>query len=168
MAISSPYVRPNSMKTDAYNYGIQVRMTHHESQVIVQGTVPASGSLLTGFAAADAAYTDADSGDAVICSGVIVAIGESFGILMQDAKTADTGSFITKGVRILLQLESGETPVAGDIAYVNTTTGEIRDDAAGAKVCGTFASADTFTGDANLPTGKTFCLVDWDAAGTNV
>ena len=125
----------------------------------VLGTTPALASALPQtIAAAVQSYVSADRfADSVICSGTLLKIGDTWGVLMNDAIAATEVAYATNGVFSLL-CTAGGTFTKGIDLYVVVATAKLTETAgAGADYLGKCLEVEV--NPVGRPAG-TYCILD--------
>ena len=112
MAYSLKYERPESRKTDTFTWDIQNEGgdVHPSNQV----DITLAATPLTGYPVGNAKWTDADTSDDVITSGIPHIVGGASGVIaigMQDGKVGDQIKGATIVERYRCKLASSVTPI---------------------------------------------------------
>lgn len=149
-------IRPYSAGT-SYSLGALLRSSRDTTETINM-TVPAAASALPQSAASGVQnYTEADQiGDVYVCSGTIVKLGDTYGVLSVDAKPATSQAYITAAEAILFQIvaaDSASITPGVDCYIVDATMRVTHNSNSGAnKYIGKFRSAPE-TNPGGLPAG---------------
>lgn len=108
------YIRPNS-SVGLYNLASMLRSGIDLCETIRE-TVPTTGNALPQSAAsAVQQYNSVNRTPVVVvCSGTIKKLGDTYGILADDAEVGSTAAYITRAPRVLMQI------VAADVASITT------------------------------------------------